>query len=152
MAASNEVTYPSWEEMLDMKSGTTLRDWFEEDIRCIIKRSNASICAYIGVKSGHPLANHNYDDIPLSVHGGLTYAGEGDDAFFPNGYYWYGWDYAHLGDYVFYYDDIAGTISSHKDDKKWLGKEVEQEVQSAVYDFKKLMDIAEKTGNYIHLD
>lgn len=153
MAASNEVTYPSWEEMLDMKSGTTLRDWFEGDIRCIIKRSHASLCAYIGVKSGHPLANHDCEDIPLNVHGGLTYAGDGDGVFFPNGYYWYGWDFVHCGDYAFYYDEspLAGKYN-HSCDKKWLGKEVELEVKSAVYDFKKLMDIAEKTENYIHMD
>lgn len=133
----------TWEEMRKDKSGTIYKDWFEDGIRCLIMRGPASLCAYLGVPETHPLADKSYDDIPLSVHGGLTFSCKGD-GMRPTGYYWYGWDYAHCNDYAFYYDEppLANGFD-HSPDKKWTVDEVEKEIKSAVYDFKMLVKLAE---------
>lgn len=147
------IIYPTWEEICKMESGATLKDWVEDGIRCVIKRGPASLCAYLGVPVGHPLANNEAENLPLRVHGGLTFGKEGDGKYFPTGFYWYGWDYAHSGDYVFYYDEppLSSKIT-HASDKKWLLQEVEQEVKSTVYDFKKLMELAEKSAKHLWID
>lgn len=134
---------PSWEELVNMKEGSILKDWFDEGVRCLIIRGPASICAYVGVQADHPLAGHNYDNIPVRCHYGLTFSGEGDGTYRPKGYYWYGWDYAHSGDYCFYYDSAPLKGFDHSDDKKWGVKEVEDDMWSSVYDFKMLIRLVE---------
>lgn len=139
----------TWEQLCAMEEGATLCDWTEDGVRCLIKRGPASICAYLGIPIGHPMAGHDYESIPISVHGGLTFAKEGDGKYFPNGFYFYGWDYSHCGDYSFYYNNIS-TIRN--EDKKWLLGEVQQQVKNAVYDFKKLMELAEKAAKHLWID
>lgn len=48
---------------------------------------------YVYVPSGHKYENVHYDDIPVSVHGGLTYAGKWDDQFV------IGFDTNHMSDF-----------------------------------------------------
>lgn len=137
----------TWEQMLQDASGTIYEDWYEEGIRCIIQRGPSSLCAYVGVPLNHPLAGFEYEALPIRVHGGLTFSGKGESKYRPEGFYWYGWDYSHCDDYAFYYDTIPG-LSSHTDDKKWTVAEVKKEVIfDAIYDFKKLVTIAEKISN-----
>jgi hypothetical protein len=58
-------------------------------------------CGYIAIPKGHELYGKDYDEIDISIHGGLTY-GEYSE----NGYpveteeqvYWIGFDCAHCGD------------------------------------------------------
>ena len=53
---------------------------------------------YVRIVKGNPYYGLHYDDIPVSVHGGLTFAQHiTDDPFFPPGY-WVGFDTAHSGD------------------------------------------------------
>jgi len=133
----------TWEELVEMKE-QTLKDWFDDGVRCLILRGPGALCAYVGIPKDHPLAGFSYDDIPIECHGGLTYSGEGDGKLRPDGFFWYGWDYAHSGDYCFYYDKppIAGLRSLV--DKKWLVEDVEKDMWSAVYEFKKLIRLAEQ--------
>ena len=54
---------------------------------------------YVRIPEGHEYYDKNYDDIPVSVHGGLTFS---DHVFensknFTDGY-WVGFDTAHYGD------------------------------------------------------
>lgn len=138
---------PSWEDLVNMKEGTKLKDWFDEGVRCLIIRAQFSLCAYVGVPIDHPLAGYHYDDIPISCHGGLTFADEGDDLYRPKGWYWYGWDYAHSGDYCFYYDKPPLMENEyHLGEKKWGVKEVEQDMWSSVYDFKKIIKLVERVA------
>jgi hypothetical protein len=53
---------------------------------------------YVRIAEGHPFYGKTYDDIPVSVHGGITF-GEHimDDSRWPDGY-WIGFDTAHYGD------------------------------------------------------
>lgn len=48
----------------------------------------AGVNGYVQLPTGHPWAHLGYDDMPVEVHGGLTYA-EGR---------WIGFDTAHSGD------------------------------------------------------
>jgi hypothetical protein len=80
-----------------------------------------ALVAYIKIPEGHPwnklvdkvstfkigeheITVHNgYDDIPLDVHGGLTFSHRTNGEEWPQGFdagAWIGWDYAHCGDYV----------------------------------------------------
>ena len=60
---------------------------------CKIKRNMmGSLCGYVKVPKDHPFFGKSYDDIPIEVHGGLTYAENLDDG------YWIGFDCGHSGD------------------------------------------------------
>lgn len=60
-------------------------------------------CGYVRLPEGHKYYKKHYDDIPVDVHGGLTFSEDIDDELaerferFPKGY-WIGFDCAHLGD------------------------------------------------------
>ncbi len=77
---------------------------------CLMVRPHGSWCGYVGVPPTHPVYGKSYDDVDVSVHGGLTFAnrcmdgpedhvvchkvseGESDDV------WWLGFDTAHAGD------------------------------------------------------
>ena len=54
---------------------------------------------YVRIPEGHPYYEKNYEDIPVSVHGGLTFSNHIFDngKYFSDGY-WVGFDTAHYGD------------------------------------------------------
>jgi len=57
-------------------------------------------CGYVRVPVGHPWHGKHYDDIPVDIHGGLTFA-EPDkpcDKDRPDNAWWFGFDCAHLDD------------------------------------------------------
>ncbi len=138
---SNEIAKQlTWEQIKEIKSGTILYDEFDEGIRFIIIRGPSALTAYIGIPLNHPLASFDYDELPISAHGGLTYDGEGTGDPRPINFYWYGWDYGHSGDYCFYDDDWEHNYSG----KKWLVKDVISDSWETKYDFKSLMKLAEK--------
>jgi len=133
----------TWEQIKEEKSGTILRDVFDEGVRFIVMRGPASLCAYVGIPLAHPLAGRSYDDLPVRAHGGLTFASEGRDTW-PKDFYWYGWDYAHAGDYSFGDDYFIGTDLENKTEKKWLVQDVIEDSQKTLYDFKQLVHLAEE--------
>jgi hypothetical protein len=51
--------------------------------KCLVRRFMESgvFCGYVGLPEGHKYFGKEYDNIPINVHGGLTYAGHdiGDD-------------------------------------------------------------------------
>jgi len=88
-------------------------------------------CGYVGVPLDHPLAGVIYDDLgvlDIEVHGGLSFSAKGDGNIYPKNYWWYGWDYAHVGDYAGY-DPI---LSIQLEGKKWTTKEIYQEALSVI--------------------
>lgn len=118
-------------------------DRFQENVRVLVMRGPVSLCVYLGIPVDHPLAGNNYDDLPVSCNGGLTFGGtgEGKGDFWPKGYYWYGWDYAHCNDLCFY--DLDRMSASDRKSKPWTVEAVESELWQAVYDMKKLMKLTE---------
>ena len=94
--------------------------------------------AYIKIPETHPLYKiKEYDDIPLDVHGGVTYLNdylctqhgkiEGKFA---------GWDYAHVGDYCGFMMEPLGI--DWENEKKWTTQEILHDVKDACYQLKKL--------------
>ena len=84
---------------------TVYADWEDKEFRCLVLRGPCSLCAYIGVKPEHPLYNKKYSDVYVDCHGGFTFGEMGEkNTPWPVGYYWFGWDYAHLWDAPFYDD------------------------------------------------
>jgi hypothetical protein len=81
---------------------------------CMVKRGPAgSFCGYVGVPSTHPLHGRPYDDVPVMVHGDLTFSDgceevapeKQDDAIChvpepgePDDVWWFGFDCAHWCD------------------------------------------------------
>jgi hypothetical protein len=126
--------------------GTIYVDKFEDGVRVLIMRGPASLCAYLGIPESHPLAGFDYNDLPVRCHGGLTFSSSSrpkSESLWPKGYYWYGWDYAHCDDLCFYSIDDPRWPSYSRDPKAWTVKDVESEIWSVVYDFKKVMKIVE---------
>lgn len=73
----------------------------------------------------------DYDNIPLSVHGGLTFSGTPTMCLYGH---WIGWDYAHYGDYSPYSSVMA-------DGKKWTTKEL---IADAILAIDELVDLLPK--------
>lgn len=91
------------------------RQWRDPEtgLPCLIVRNGAgALCGYVGVSEGHPAYLKDYNDVDVSVHGGLTFAGgcsHGDDPAkgichkpgdgAPDAVHWLGFDTAHSGDF-----------------------------------------------------
>lgn len=93
-------------------------------------------CCYIKLPQGHKYYETHYNDIPLEVHGGLTYGEKSLQVIrnvFDESGYWIGWDYAHYGDYY--------GASSHELGKRWSIEELEKECRDAIDQLSKMDDI-----------
>ncbi len=93
---------------------------------CIRMFSNP--CAYVSKETGD-----SNKVIGEKVHGGITYEGtlpnsENQEIMFPycNIEYW-GWDYAHYGDFV-----SGSLFQQGKKDKKWTSEEIIKEIYDAI--------------------
>lgn len=136
------TTERTFADLAEDAVGTVYVDRWEDGARFVVLRGPSALCAYLGIPPTHPLAGHSYDDLPISAHGGLTYAGSSLIGLV-GGLYWYGWDYAHAGDKSFYdlkYDLTPMRIAG---DHAWLPEEVEKDSWTAQYEFKALMHLAE---------
>jgi hypothetical protein len=135
----------AFKKLAEDSPGKIYYDQFEDGVRALILRGPACLCAYLGVPKDHPLAGFSSDDLNIPCNGGLTYSGEGGKEW-PQGFYWYGWDYAHCGDLCFY-DLKYGREKGYKsEDKPWLVEDVKKELRDSVYYFKKLMALAERVA------
>lgn len=79
------------------------REEFEHaGLHCLILRNTevtGCLNGYVGVQPGHPTYGNGYDDMDIEVHGGLTFASEGDGKRWAKGRWWFGFDTAHSCDY-----------------------------------------------------
>jgi len=124
----------------DFKNGDVVKQWTVDGIPCFIRR-NRTFCGYIGVpKHSRSFAFKDYDSVDLDVHGGLTFGADGEVCSSPEflkDFYWYGWDYAHLGDAHQYdvpqdlKDKHPGLFEDSPYDKHWTVGEVALEVENA---------------------
>ena len=132
---------------------------WEKDIQLMIRRGMAW-CAYVGIPMKYRITK-NYNDIDIECHGGLTFGEKGvDDSEYKKGYFWYGWDYGHFGDYVHYSVEMEGkkfdkrtkdykavkTVfnemnKSHKEngDKDWKLSEVVSDLFDVAEQFNKIV-------------
>lgn len=81
-------------------------EWEHAGLPCIAHRGGGGAwCGYVGVPPGHPAHGKHYNDVPVSVHWGLTYSepccghvchvpkpGE------PDNVWWLGFDCSHCDD------------------------------------------------------
>lgn len=110
----------TWEECYQDPVGTAYVDETIEavgndglvSVRGLILRAPYALAAYVGVGLDHPTAGWPYEVVPLEVHGGLTYSAAGDDdGPWPQGWWWYGWDYAHAFDATYVRRELAARGS-----------------------------------------
>lgn len=85
-------------------------------------------CCYVEIPSKSKIFKMSYLDIEsIDVHGGLTYSSDylciGINTVLNNSWF-IGWDYAHLGDYIGYFDYIG--------DKKWTTNEMIEECKNVI--------------------
>ena len=101
-----------WQDEPDRK------DWHHAGFHVFAHRNETlgNWCAYVGVEKDHPYFGKNYDDIPVDVHGWLTYGracdgkmichvpceGESEET------WWFGFDCGHS------FDTSPGTIGLYK--------------------------------------
>ena len=79
--------------------------YVKDDIECvtILNIPMGIRCGYIGVGDNSPLYGKNEEDLPLSAHGGITYASRFPPRTFESiqkgrNLYWIGFDTGHFGD------------------------------------------------------
>lgn len=128
-------------DIRSIENATIVRDFYEEGIRVIVMKGPFHWCAYLGIELDHPLAGYAYDLLAIDVHGGLTFSREGDGKVWPKGFWWYGWDYGHAGDWSSYYEVNDPRWNS---EKRWTLKEVTEEAKWAAWDVKRFKELAEK--------
>jgi len=96
--------------------------------------------AYIEIPKGNKLYGKDCNEIydmgyDIYVHRGLTYSD--NELMGVKSKNWFiGWDYAHAGDYIGYYEDFnkwgINTINRLYDCKKWTTKEIIKECKDAI--------------------
>lgn len=80
------------------------------NFKCLILRHPElkHLNGYVALPPGHPYYGKHYDNIDATVHGGITFAQEGDGNNWNKGYWWIGFDCAHFNDYSPEVGDILG--------------------------------------------
>ena len=126
-------------DIYDYEIGQVAEDFlYSKNIRIVIKKSFSSWCAYIGVPNTSNVSGHDYDNIDVSCHGGLTFSSTNQGFKIPRSlskdskeWYWYGWDYAHAGDALSFNAKIG---------HKWSIKEVKSEAIEVAKQFEGLIN------------
>jgi hypothetical protein len=81
--------------------------WSHAGFACLVIRNHlfGNWCGYVGVPEEHPYFGKSYDDVPVEVHGGLTYEGlcnehicHAPEPGFPETVWWLGFDCGHAFD------------------------------------------------------
>lgn len=110
-------------------------DFEYKGFKCkILRQPNyGHLCGYVGLPSGHPYYHKGYQDIPVIVHGGFTFAEPGDGEQFELGYWWIGFDCAHAGDIAPYMGMRLAQSMVRKEDEEYRDIDfVTQEIKDLV--------------------
>lgn len=86
--------------------------------------------AYVRVPKTHKMYEKDYDNLNISVNGGLTYSDTMVTGVEKQGW-WLGWDYAHCNDFTMW--SLHDEFSSGK---KWSIDEIFNEVKTAIKQLK----------------
>ena len=112
--------------------------------RGLIVQNEFALCAYLGVPRDHWLAD--MESLEFDCHWGVTFRGEGGDGIRPENWFWYGWDYAHAGDYIGLPPEIEEYVEksmpNRKKGKRWRLAEVEHDLIDAALNLKASIDAA----------
>ncbi|PNG49820.1 MULTISPECIES: hypothetical protein [unclassified Variovorax] len=83
----------------DFREGELLYDHTdpESGLRLLVTRGGFCFCAYVGVEADHTLAG--LDDFSFPCHWGVNFTTWGKPGTsWPEGWFWWGWDYGHAFD------------------------------------------------------
>lgn len=119
-----------------------IKEWEAFGLKCrILDGPFGNMNGYVAVPRGHPMFEVDYGKLNINVHGGLTFGSKGGlsndpkwkdkELNWPNpDLYWFGFDTAHLGDWVNYH--------SNPSDHKWTLKEVIEETENMARQFSEM--------------
>ncbi len=134
-----------------------------KEVKFIITKGPISFCAYVGIPLSHPLSWLKYPDINSNMshppHGLFTYSSHKKIDGWPEGLYWYGWDYSQKGDKR-KDEPINRKDKDNVPKKDWTINEIIKDSKEALYSFLRLMTLSEKIANkylpdnneYFHID
>lgn len=83
----------------DFPYGYIVKDYTDPEtgLRVLVRVGTFSFCGYVGVQAGHVLAD--LEELAFDCHQGNTYQDWGcKETGLPEGWFWWGWDYAHFCD------------------------------------------------------
>ena len=108
-----------------MKKSIIEKEWEAYGFKCkVIFVRQSHRCGYVGIPKGHVAYDKRYDELPIEVHGGLTYGAVEED-----GLKWFGFDCAHSED---------ATASSPSEGHFWTLEEVVEETEKMAKQFSEL--------------
>lgn len=121
----------------DFQPGSTIWSYTHESsgLRALVLRGPFSFCAYVGVQTNHVLTA--MEDLDFRCHWGISYQGWGTPHFLPEGWYWWGWDYAHYGDASVFSKEELGELHGLINallgrGKRWSIEEVQEDALNVV--------------------
>lgn len=85
----------------DYPVNAVLRDYTDDTsgLRYLVVRGPFSFCAYVGVPADHALSS--LEELDFECHYGITFQQWGAAGTpWPEGWYWWGWDYGHYCDRI----------------------------------------------------
>lgn len=114
------------------------RQWLEhntyKNYEYVVMSLGTHPTAYIGIPKGHRLYGLDIQDIDIDCHGGCTYSQnrilKDDGSSYSNDKWWIGWDYAHLYDYLGWFDGNPDFVDDYR--KHWTTKEIVWEVEAVI--------------------
>lgn len=149
----------------DFPGGAVLKDFtdIETQLRVLVVRGPLSFCAYLGVPNGHPLSG--MEDLQLA-HGHNFQQHGSAETIWPEGWYWWGWDYAGSGSQISLADaenlrlppelleifekGIARATSfDGRSVKNWTVDEVIEDVFDVLVDLKQKMQVAQAASSRV---
>lgn len=151
--------------------------WVYKNLHCMVSLVPLSHrCGYVGIPPSHPWFRISYEELPINIHGGLTYSSMNeyrDEQCGVVGLYWVGFDCNHAGDsnvnevnphgHIWTLDEVGietNSMADQVDNAKdiiefWLSKRMEKVSdliwQMALKKYKKIStdDIAEPMNQLI---
>ena len=119
----------------------------KDDYKIVIVSYGTNPCAYIGLPKKHLLNGVHYDSfsgfnnegeyLGFPCNGGVTFTGLGiHNELHPNTWF-LGWDYAHAGDYVGYYQGTS--MGKNSKNKKWTTKQIYEQCVNVIDTLKKVV-------------
>lgn len=105
------------------------REWKYKGLSCAVvqAREAGNRCGYVRVPPGHPAYQQDYNDVPVEVHGRLTFANLEPCTEHEDGQgWWLGFDCAHFDDAMY---DPAATPESISDPESRRSLKIHIEVE-----------------------
>lgn len=130
----------------DFQEGQVLYDHVDErtGLRGLVLRGTFSFCAYVGVPDGHVLAS--LEELEFSTYRGVTLREPSSFLGMEEGWFLFGWDYAHAGDRLVAppgFPDISISLMGNAP-KDWTLEEVVEHVLDALFELHEALEAAKQ--------